>query len=1104
MIKLGEIFVSLKLDYSQYSADLKKQEQAALSSAQRIEKANDRVSKSGSGSVYEQSAKSLEKYRYEVFKHTGQLNLSEKQIQTHNSALRAGLPSQEAWNKAVENGTQQSGFFGHNIEALTKRILVTSAALTLFYGSMRLIGSEFVAGLSAVEDYKLKVASMGAFLTTFSTKLTKTNAAEIYRESTAEAQKLVAAMERLDAKTIASGKDLNTMAEQFIKGGVKIDTTNQATMDGFANIANALKLMTQGQNQEIQMRQEIRALVQGQMKDTNLLAKTLQSIDPNIKEHIKLWKQQGTLIENVGGLLAGFGPATKDLENTWAVVGSTMETIHNRVLRGMFKGTYDSLLQTAKDINSTFQDSDGFLTPFAQKFIDMGKSASGFLGSLVSWSIEFGKIAAIAFPLFLLISSGPAKLLLMINTIGKMTDAMLAFNIATMANPIFIAAAAAAAIYATIKIGDAIKDMNKEQIEAIQKTDEWNAKLNEIGANASGVEEVMKQTQKLNEELEKKVQQDSMLNLLNKIPGIKIDQSMWDGLWETTNKGLSKDSWLYKLISFMETGGKGTLAERAAEKVAKLKEEADKKSSNFSIFSGERRNESVMGLRQPAKLTATGYQQDINIGQQRSMIDLSASDLGGLKSALKDPADEMKRKNLLHGLSEEKKMVFELTHSLGKYKESYDQMIESGNVREANEAKNYLLKVARDEDSIKSSDKEAKTIKKNNEALANELEKLEKKRANRIEKSGKDIDEYYSKLQTKLESLGKPPGESEELANWAKEAKEKLEDLAISAGVSSEQYKEALKKFNDAQSLLPQITGKLGEKEVKESNIRSDKLMEQIFPNQKRELKSETLKDKLDKEKALWDTYTEEQKALSEKNQEYWVKAYDGIAAREDTWINGALDALDRYKNTTTSTFKTAGDVVERSFKGMEDALVEFVKTGKISFTSLIDSLVTDLIRYQIQQSVMPGVSSLASTGISAISSFFGASANGNVFNQNGFQKFANGGAFTNSVVSKPTIFPFANGTGLMGEAGPEAIMPLKRTSSGALGVISEGGGGMSVIINNYGSEKVETKEAKNASGGKSLIVQIGEVVANDIKSGGPVSRAMKDTFGMNPRLATR
>ena len=56
---------------------------------------------------------------------------------------------------------------------------------------------------------------------------------------------------------------------------------------------------------------------------------------------------------------------------------------------------------------------------------------------------------------------------------------------------------------------------------------------------------------------------------------------------------------------------------------------------------------------------------------------------------------------------------------------------------------------------------------------------------------------------------------------------------------------------------------------------------------------------------------------------------------------------------------------------------------------------------------------------------------------------FAKGGTFSNSIVSSPTLFKFADGgttrTGLMGEAGPEAIMPLKRGSVGSLGVQATG-----------------------------------------------------------------
>lgn len=68
--------------------------------------------------------------------------------------------------------------------------------------------------------------------------------------------------------------------------------------------------------------------------------------------------------------------------------------------------------------------------------------------------------------------------------------------------------------------------------------------------------------------------------------------------------------------------------------------------------------------------------------------------------------------------------------------------------------------------------------------------------------------------------------------------------------------------------------------------------------------------------------------------------------------------------------------------------------------------------------------------------------ADGGAFVQGRVMPFAKGG-----VVSQPVHFPMRGGTGLMGEAGPEAIMPLRRGADGRLGVAAAGSGGRPVNI---------------------------------------------------------
>jgi lambda family phage tail tape measure protein len=123
--------------------------------------------------------------------------------------------------------------------------------------------------------------------------------------------------------------------------------------------------------------------------------------------------------------------------------------------------------------------------------------------------------------------------------------------------------------------------------------------------------------------------------------------------------------------------------------------------------------------------------------------------------------------------------------------------------------------------------------------------------------------------------------------------------------------------------------------------------------------------------------------------------------------------------------------------------------------------------------------------------------ANGNAFAGGNVIPFAKGG-----VVSSPMLFPMSGGqTGLMGEAGPEAIMPLKRGKDGKLGVAA---GGSSTQVNIYNSNggTVTTQERQDPNGGKIIDIMIKKAVASGIASG-DFDKAMGSTYGLR-RQGTR
>lgn len=175
--------------------------------------------------------------------------------------------------------------------------------------------------------------------------------------------------------------------------------------------------------------------------------------------------------------------------------------------------------------------------------------------------------------------------------------------------------------------------------------------------------------------------------------------------------------------------------------------------------------------------------------------------------------------------------------------------------------------------------------------------------------------------------------------------------------------------------------------------------------------------------------------------------AYDETKTFDAGWKK----AFASYTDEANNAAKTAEFVFSRSTDGMADAIANFVTTGKTDFSSLANSFIADLVRIQAKAALTPvtaGVGNWLTKWLGGSSATAdGTSVGGGTYSASADMVFAKGAAFENSpslhqyvntVQTTPKMFAFAQG-GIFAEAGPEAVMPLARDSSGRLGVQVQG-----------------------------------------------------------------
>lgn len=180
---------------------------------------------------------------------------------------------------------------------------------------------------------------------------------------------------------------------------------------------------------------------------------------------------------------------------------------------------------------------------------------------------------------------------------------------------------------------------------------------------------------------------------------------------------------------------------------------------------------------------------------------------------------------------------------------------------------------------------------------------------------------------------------------------------------------------------------------------------------------------------------------------------YAASDAQRSDWADGMREGFANWADTASDYASQSADLVNNAMTGLVGNISDALAGNKVDWEDWASSVLQSMQKIILNAMLVDSLRSTSNSGFfSSIGGMFGAGAGAvsgstpsGAYNSaaSGLQLNAKGGAYasaslsaySNSIVSSPTYFAFAKGAGLMGEAGPEAIMPLTRSADGSLGV---------------------------------------------------------------------
>ncbi|WP_249039521.1 phage tail tape measure protein [Enterobacter hormaechei] len=239
----------------------------------------------------------------------------------------------------------------------------------------------------------------------------------------------------------------------------------------------------------------------------------------------------------------------------------------------------------------------------------------------------------------------------------------------------------------------------------------------------------------------------------------------------------------------------------------------------------------------------------------------------------------------------------------------------------------------------------------------------------------------------------------------------------------------------------------MGDKERERLRERLDierEFIDQQSDLQKRRQSNEISQNVYDRETAALNDALQQRLGLLEDH----YKKRDEL---EGDWIAGAKNGLANWVDTSSDYYSQVSGLVGNTLDGLVDNMADALNGNKADWADWANSVLSELQKVLLRAILVNSLKSAGDSGLlGSLGGMFGGASSGGSTPSGAYDLAASGltlnakggvydspdlSKFSNGIVNSPTMFAFAKGAGLMGEAGPEAIMPLTRTADGSLGV---------------------------------------------------------------------